>query len=46
MDNHYHFLIETPKANLSQKMTGLNGRDTRYFNKTHYPEIRHFVATK
>ena len=34
MDNHYHLLIETPKANLSQIMRGLNGRYTKYFNKT------------
>ena len=34
MDNHYHLLIETPKANLSQVMRGLNGRYTKYFNKT------------
>jgi len=33
MDNHYHLLIETPKANLSQIMRGLNGRYTRFFNK-------------
>lgn len=35
MDNHYHLLIETPKANLSQLMRGLNGRYTKYFNKTY-----------
>ncbi len=35
MDDHYHLLIETPKANLSQIMRGLNGRYTRFFNKTH-----------
>lgn len=34
MNNHYHLLIETPKANLSQVMRGLNGRYTKYFNKT------------
>ncbi|MDV6345119.1 transposase [Nitrosomonas sp. Is37] len=34
MDNHYHLLLETPKANLSQIMRGLNGRYTRFFNKT------------
>ncbi len=34
MDNHYHLLIETPKGNLSQIMRGLNGRYTRFFNKT------------
>ena len=35
MDNHYHLLIETPKANLSQLMRGLNGRYTKYVNKTY-----------
>jgi REP element-mobilizing transposase RayT len=25
MDNHYHFVIETPEANLSQGMRQLNG---------------------
>ena len=35
MDNHYHILMETPKANLSQLMRGLNGRYTKYFNKTY-----------
>jgi len=34
MDNHYHLLVETPKANLSQIMRRLNGRYTRFFNKT------------
>jgi REP-associated tyrosine transposase len=34
MDNHYHLLIETPKGNLSQIMRGLNGRYTRFFNRT------------
>lgn len=36
MDNHYHLLIETPKANLSQVMRGLNGRFTKYVNKTYH----------
>jgi putative transposase len=26
MDNHYHFLIETPKANISQIMQNINTR--------------------
>ena len=34
MDNHYHLLIETPRSNLSQLMRELNGRYTRFFNKT------------
>ncbi|MDX2250708.1 MAG: transposase, partial [Nitrospira sp.] len=29
MDNHYHLLLETPKANLSQGMRQLNGRYTQ-----------------
>ncbi|HJT21285.1 MAG TPA: transposase [Nitrospira sp.] len=35
MDNHYHLLIETPKANLSQGMRQLNGRYTQAFNRRH-----------
>ena len=35
MGNHYHLLMETPKANLSQVMRGLNGRYTKYFYKTY-----------
>jgi putative transposase len=26
MDNHFHFVLETPKANLARGMQGLNGR--------------------
>lgn len=33
--NHYHLLIETPKANLSQGMRQLNGVYTQYFNHSH-----------
>lgn len=33
MDGHYELLVETPKANLSQLMRGLNGRYTKYLNK-------------
>ena len=33
MPNHYHFLIETPKANLSQVMRGVNGVYTQCFNR-------------
>ena len=36
MDNHYHLIIETPKANLSQGMRQLNGVYTQYFNKKHF----------
>ncbi len=35
MDNHYHLLLETPKANLSQGMRQLNGRYTQAFNRRH-----------
>jgi len=35
MDNHYHFLIETPEANLSRGMQRLNGRYTQSFNRSH-----------
>jgi len=33
MDNHYHLLIETPKANLSQIMQNINTSHTVYVNK-------------
>ncbi len=32
MPNHYHFIVETPKANLSAFMHNLNGTYTTYFN--------------
>lgn len=35
MDNHYHLLIETPKANLSQIMQNINTSYTVYANKKH-----------
>src|SRR5574342_189369 len=35
MDNHYHLLIETPKANLSLGMRQLNGIYTQAFNRRH-----------
>lgn len=35
MDNHYHFLIETPEANLSKGMQQLNGIYTQSFNRRH-----------
>ena len=35
MGNHYHLVLETPRANLSQVMQGLNGGYTRYFNRRH-----------
>ena len=33
MDNHYHLLVETPKANLSRGMRELNGTYTQAFNR-------------
>lgn len=35
MNNHYHLLIETPKANLSRGMRQLNGVYTQKFNRSH-----------
>lgn len=35
MDNHYHVVIETAEANLSQGMRQLNGVYTQYYNKHH-----------
>ncbi|HEV8340821.1 MAG TPA: transposase [Candidatus Binatia bacterium] len=35
MDNHYHLLVETPKANLSIGMRQLNGIYTQAFNRRH-----------
>jgi REP element-mobilizing transposase RayT len=35
MDNHYHLLLETPSANLSQIMRHINGAYTTYFNIKH-----------
>ena len=35
MDNHYHLLIETPEANLSQGMRQLNGIYTQRYNRRH-----------
>jgi len=35
MGNHYHLLVRTPKANISQGMRQLNGVYAQYFNKHH-----------
>ncbi len=35
MNNHYHYLLETPKGNLSQIMHHINGAYTNYFNIKH-----------
>ena len=36
MPNHYHLLLETPLANLSQGMRQLNGVYTQAFNRRHH----------
>lgn len=35
MNNHYHLLVETPQANLSQALRHLNGVYTQAFNRRH-----------
>lgn len=35
MPNHYHLLVQTPKANLSRAMRHLNGVYTQRFNRVH-----------
>ena len=35
MNNHYHFLVETPDGNLSKGMRQLNGVYTQAFNRRH-----------
>jgi putative transposase len=35
MDNHYHFLVQTPDANLSKGMRQLNGVYTQAYNRKH-----------
>jgi len=35
MNNHYHLLLETPQANLSQALRHLNGVYTQAFNRRH-----------
>jgi len=35
MTNHYHVIVETPDANLSQGMRQLNGVYTQRFNRSH-----------
>lgn len=42
MNNHYHLLVETPKANLSRGMRQLNGVYTQRFNSAHNSEGRVF----
>ena len=40
MTNHYHFLVETPDANLSKGMRQLNGVYTQWFNRK-YRRVGH-----
>ncbi len=35
MDNHYHLLLETPRANLSQAMQWINASYSLWFNRRH-----------
>ena len=35
MDNHYHFLMETPQANLCASMRHINGVYTQAYNRRH-----------
>jgi putative transposase len=35
MDNHYHLLLQTPRANLSLAMRQINGRYAQAFNRKH-----------
>jgi len=35
MPNHYHFMIETPLANLSEILHNVNSTYTTYFNRRH-----------
>ena len=35
MDNHYHLVVETPRANLSLGMQRINGAYTQGFNRRH-----------
>ena len=46
MANHYHLLIETPKANLSIGMRQLNGIYTQSFNRRHKRVIYFKVDSK
>jgi REP element-mobilizing transposase RayT len=36
MSNHYHLLVQTPDANLSQGMRQLNGVFTQSMNRKHH----------
>jgi putative transposase len=45
MGNHYHLLIETPDANLSQGMRQLNGIYTQKFNHR-YGKVGHVTMSR
>jgi len=40
MNNHYHLMLETPRANLSTAMHYINGKYTVYFNRK-YKKVGH-----
>lgn len=40
MDNHYHLIIETPEANLSNGMRQINGMYTQFYNRK-YSRVGH-----
>jgi putative transposase len=40
MDNHFHFVLETPRANLARGMQQLNGRYAQRFNQR-YDRVGH-----
>lgn len=42
MDNHFHLVVETPKANLSKAMRQLNGVYTQAFNRR-YQRVGHVL---
>jgi REP element-mobilizing transposase RayT len=42
MENHYHFVLETPRGNLSKIMHFINTSYTVYFNKKH-SRVGHFL---
>ncbi|WP_226941571.1 transposase [Janthinobacterium violaceinigrum] len=42
MGNHYHLLVETVEANMSQGMRQLNGLYTQHFNQ-HHKLVRHVL---
>jgi REP element-mobilizing transposase RayT len=44
MTNHYHLILETPRANLSNGMRELNGNYTKAFNWRHQREGHLFQA--